>query len=139
MLASAAPYDAELAQESEEKLEDWKSGLVWSMESSGDYARWRGRWHTAAQISNSDSQQLALAAMSFLLQEDREEHRRPVIDGLDAWWDFMQYELNAPFTLVYAHARYEGPGNRQRTVTPIIAELRDFPPVKHPHAHGGRR
>jgi len=132
VLASAAPYDDDIRDEYEEKLDEWKSGLVWSMESSGDFARARGRWHTAAQISNSDSQQLALAAMSFLLQEEREEHRAPVLDALDAWWDFMQYELNAPFTLVYAHYYEDGPGRKRSITAPIIQELRDFPPVKHP-------
>jgi len=129
-LASAAPYDDELREEYEKRLSQWTDGLEISMNLSGAWSKARGRWNRSANISDSDAQAFALAACSLLLQEEREPHRARAQKALHGWWSFMQDELNAPFSLVYAAIVEEDPQARRAQAAGIVAELRDFPPEK---------
>lgn len=130
-LASAAPYDEPLRDEYEKRLGQWTDGLEFSMDLSGAWSKARGRWNRAANISDSDAQAFALAACSLLLQEDRDPHRARAQNALHGWWNFMQYELNAPFTLTYAAYVENDPQQRRAAAAGIEAELRDFPPEKY--------
>jgi hypothetical protein len=129
-LAGAAPYDDELREEYEKRLSQWTDGLELSMDLSGAWSKARGRWNRSANISDSDAQAFALASCAMLMHELREPHRARIQKALHGWWNFMQYELNAPFTLVYAALVEDDPQDRSAQAAGIVAELRDFPPEK---------
>jgi len=130
LLASAAPYDDELAVEYERRLEDWTPGLAWSLEVSGGWTRDRGPWNSDGVVGHSDAQGLALALVSLFIQEERPEHRETFRRAVAGWWRFMASELNAPYAIAYAQIVEDDPAERGSVMAPIVADLRDFPPEK---------
>ncbi|MCP3904118.1 MAG: hypothetical protein GY715_10845 [Planctomycetes bacterium] len=130
MLCAAAAYDADLAAEYDTRRGRWVSGIGWSLEVAGGWTESRGHWNKAANVSANDVQHFALAACALLLQDQRDPLAEEVRRGLVGWWRFMRHELNAVYTIVYAHFMEPDAEQRALIMAPILDELRDFPPVK---------
>lgn len=135
LLRSAAPYDASLKVEYEEKIRAWAPWMGWSLKVVGKAIHKVGH-RRFEKPSFSDMQAAALAACALLMQEKRREHARYVRRALTGLWTFMQFERNAPFTLCYA-ALVRTEEGRSR-LGDILEDLRDFPVDKRPRTTARR-
>lgn len=130
LLAGAAPYDSALQTEYEAKLPSWGTGYAWTLCLSGSWTRGRGHWKRSGNVGSSDAQAFAMSACSFLLQENRADYVKTAKKGLEGWWRFMKHEPNGVYTPIYAHFVETDPQQKAALMQGVLAELRDFPPVK---------
>lgn len=125
-LKSAGAYDSNLNHVYNDMIKEWHEGIGTSMEITGEVIHAIGHWKTN-KPSYGDIGSFSLAALSFLLQEDRREYTKSVSRAMNGLWQFMRYERHPIFTFTYAGLvrRQEG----KKRIPPIIQDLRDFPDV----------
>lgn len=127
MLASAAPYDAEIAREYAARARAWAAPMGTSLATLGRLVRIAGH-RNLGKPSYSDMQTAALAALGILLQDEDPERRHAVQVALAGLWRFTASERNAPFTLTYA-ALVAGDGAPEQ-MAELLEDLRAFPSDK---------
>lgn len=129
MLISAGQHDPELMKLYDEKGLDWADEMGLSLEGLGEIVLAAGH-SNFDKPSYSDMQLISLAGFSIMLQETRRPYLKDVHKGLRGLWEYVRYERNAPFTLVYnGQVR---PRSEMERVEEILVDLRDFPDDKRP-------
>jgi hypothetical protein len=131
VLASAAPYDARYQVLYRDMMASWGGRMGFSLEALGEVIALLGHWRID-KPSYSDMQQLACASLSLFLQDDQEEHRKKVKHAVHGLWEYVQYERNLPYVLVYS--AFIAPGSVELELGEALEDLRDFPADKTPRA-----
>ncbi len=129
------PSPSSLQAAYDDALRDWGTEYAWTLHLTGWWTRVYGHWNGEGTPKFSNPQALAMAALSFLLNEKTDmDAREEMKEALRGWMRFMKYEPNGIYwPVMLAFLEEFSDLEKYQRMRLVIDELRSIPYPKQAH------